>query len=57
MQIPKTKECLVNLGTQILHIGQWVALKTLGTEQALHIIFGFYRYGLASNIFWLIFFF
>lgn len=43
MHIPNTKECLVNLGTQILHIGQWVARNTLGILQALHIMLGFYK--------------
>lgn len=51
MHTPKTSECLENFGMQVLHIGQWAALKALGMLQALHIIFICYKYGLAYIIF------
>lgn len=51
MHTPNTSECRVNLGMQVLHMGQWTDLNAFGISQALHIMPGFSRYGLTYNIF------
>lgn len=43
MQTPNTRECRVNFGMQVLHIGQCIDRKALGMSQALHIMPGFSR--------------
>ena len=48
---PKIKECRLNFGTHILHMGQCIVLNDFGIPHCLHFIWGFSKYGLISYIF------
>ena len=43
IQTPNTNECLLNLGTHILHIGQCKVRNDLGILHSRHFIWGFYK--------------